>query len=177
MIHYCDLVAPRCIGYTLQYLRHLHPLQHGSQLHPTCIWPAFSLGICCKHHAVCCAALSQNLKDGEPLGVDILGSRIVLFRDAETKTVRCLDDTCPHRGAPLSDGWLAMDSDTGHTCVVCPYHGWAFDGEGRLRDVPSAEANKWPKRPVVNAYPVSHLAWNTTVACVLVTKFQCWSGY
>lgn len=32
--------------------------------------------------------------------------------------------------------------------------GWAFDGEGRLRDVPSAEEGRWPKRPLVGSYPV-----------------------
>lgn len=38
---------------------------------------------------------------------------------------------------------------------TCPYHGWAFDGEGRLRDVPAA-ANKgeWPRRPII---PVHHV--------------------
>jgi phenylpropionate dioxygenase-like ring-hydroxylating dioxygenase large terminal subunit len=39
-------------------------------------------------------------------------------------------------------------------CVVCPYHGWAFDAEGKLRDVPSAEHGSWPKRPLVGAYDV-----------------------
>ena len=29
-----------------------------------------------------------------------------------------------------------MDTKGGHSCVVCPYHGWAFDGTGSLQDVP-----------------------------------------
>ena len=49
----------------------------------------------------------------------------------------CISDVCPHRGAPLHMGWVAEVE--GHDCVVCPYHGWAFDSEGRLRDVPAAE--------------------------------------
>ncbi|KAF8056873.1 ddmC [Scenedesmus sp. PABB004] len=99
------------------------------------------------------AALSEKLEDGKPLGVDLLGSRVTLFRDGNR--VVALDDTCPHRGAPLSEGWLASGPSTGgHTCVVCPYHGWAFDGEGHLRDVPSAEPGRWPKRPLVSSYPV-----------------------
>lgn len=32
--------------------------------------------------------------------------------------------------------------------------GWAFDAEGRLQDVPSAEPGRWPKRPLVSSYPV-----------------------
>ncbi len=32
-----------------------------------------------------------------------------------------LDNVCPHRGGPLSDG-VVMDGK-----IVCPWHGWAFD--------------------------------------------------
>jgi hypothetical protein len=35
-----------------------------------------------------------------------------LHRDEAGKVV-AMDDTCPHRGAPLSDGWTATDKDTG----------------------------------------------------------------
>lgn len=41
---------------------------------------------------------------------------------------RCLDNLCPHRGAPLSMGW--KKEIEGDSCVVCPYHGWAWDSEG-----------------------------------------------
>lgn len=41
------------------------------------------------------AALSENLKQDSPLGVEILGSKVVLFR--EGNEIKCLDDTCPHR--------------------------------------------------------------------------------
>eukprot|EP00882_Tetradesmus_deserticola_P000142 GHRQ01000160.1.p1 GENE.GHRQ01000160.1~~GHRQ01000160.1.p1 ORF type:complete len:682 (+),score=313.23 GHRQ01000160.1:310-2355(+) len=101
------------------------------------------------------AALSSALpaKGKKPLGVDILGSRITLFRD-ETGKVVAVDDTCPHRGAPLGEGWTTTDKATGKTCVVCPYHGWSFDAEGKLRDVPSATHGSWPKRPLLGSYAV-----------------------
>jgi len=60
---------------------------------------------------------------------------------------------CPHRGAPLSQGWVSEVQ--GHDCVVCPYHGWAFDEEGVLRDVPAAEkAEAWPRKQLVDSYAV-----------------------
>ena len=62
------------------------------------------------------AALSENLKADEPLGVDILGRRVLLFRDSTTGKVSCMDDACPHRGAPLSQGWMSVIE--GHDCVV-----------------------------------------------------------
>jgi phenylpropionate dioxygenase-like ring-hydroxylating dioxygenase large terminal subunit len=43
----------------------------------------------------------------------------------------------------------------GHDCVVCPYHGWAFDGEGVLRDVPAAEnEGEWPEKQLIDVFPV-----------------------
>lgn len=32
-----------------------------------------------------------------------------------------LDNDCPHSGGPLGQGMIE------NGCVVCPYHGWAFD--------------------------------------------------
>lgn len=44
---------------------------------------------------VAAAGLSENLAQDAPLGVEVLGSKVVLFR--EGSTIKCLDDTCPHR--------------------------------------------------------------------------------
>ena len=35
--------------------------------------------------------------------------------------LRALDNWCPHRRAPLAEGW------TEGNAVVCPWHSWAFD--------------------------------------------------
>jgi nitrite reductase (NADH) small subunit len=32
-----------------------------------------------------------------------------------------LENTCPHRGGPLGQGWLEGEA------VVCPWHSWCFD--------------------------------------------------
>jgi hypothetical protein len=47
----------------------------------------------------------------------------------------------PSAADPASPGKAAKASKPGgggHTCVVCPYHGWAFSGDGVLREVPSS---------------------------------------
>ena len=50
-----------------------------------------------------------------------------------------------------------------HECIVCPYHGWAFDVDGVLRDVPAAETSKeWPTKPMVSSYPVQEKVWLKT---------------
>jgi len=35
--------------------------------------------------------------------------------------VSAMDNVCPHRGGPLSDG-VILDGK-----IVCPWHGWQFD--------------------------------------------------
>lgn len=32
-----------------------------------------------------------------------------------------VDQVCPHRGGPMSEGWLEDGK------IVCPWHAWAFD--------------------------------------------------
>ena len=69
------------------------------------------------------AALSDDVKQGEPLGVRMLGLDFVLFRLPGGSLV-CLSDTCCHRGGSLSCGRLSGDH------IACPYHGWEFRGDG-----------------------------------------------
>lgn len=66
---------------------------------------------------------SQKLKD-KPVGVKVWGSEIVLFRTSQG-TIAALQDRCPHRSMRLSKGWVEGDK------VVCPYHLWTFDKEGK----------------------------------------------
>ena len=74
------------------------------------------------------AAASERVTSDAPLGVEMLGMKLSLFRDAQG-VVRCVSDVCPHRGAPLSKGWV--EKHDGHNCVVCPYHGvfWMSNGK------------------------------------------------
>lgn len=45
------------------------------------------------------AGISEQVKD-KPVGVEILGEKVVLYRDS-AGAIQCLADVCPHRGAPL----------------------------------------------------------------------------
>lgn len=45
---------------------------------------------------------------------------VALFRTADDR-VFALDDRCPHKGGPLSEGIVHG------TGVTCPLHGWVFD--------------------------------------------------
>ncbi len=76
------------------------------------------------------AALSEELESGAPITVELLGERLVLFRDEEGR-VGLLDLHCSHRGADLS---LGRVEDGGLRCL---YHGWLYDVRGRCLDQPA----------------------------------------
>ena len=77
-----------------------------------------------------------------PLAIRLMGHRLVLFRSGDAYGL--LDDRCPHRNVPLSEGRCVGDH------VECPYHGWQFDAGGQCRKVPGAAAippvaaKSWP---------------------------------
>ncbi len=72
-------------------------------------------------------ALSRQVRT-KPVKREIGGQPIVLWRSAEG--LRAFRDRCPHRNYPLSSGKV----DNGQ--LVCPYHGWRFDGAGDCVEVP-----------------------------------------
>jgi phenylpropionate dioxygenase-like ring-hydroxylating dioxygenase large terminal subunit len=67
-----------------------------------------------------------------PLGLTLLGRRLVVFRAA--RGVAALPAACPHRSTDLALGRV-VDGE-----IVCPYHGWSFDGTGRCTRIPSGSA-------------------------------------
>ena len=73
---------------------------------------------------------SEELSADEPRRTQVLGLRFVAFRDSDEKP-HVLSDTCVHRGGSLSKGKV-VDG-----CLVCPYHGWRYAGDGRCQVVPS----------------------------------------
>ena len=66
----------------------------------------------------------DEVRDDEPLQIQILGLKFVAFRDSEG-VARVLSDTCIHRGGALGKGWVRDG------CVICPYHGWEYQGDGK----------------------------------------------
>lgn len=81
-----------------------------------------------------------------PLGRVLLNEYVCLYR-AEDGAAVALENRCPHRNLPLSEGNLVGDS------VQCAYHGMEFDREGACTHVPGeAEAPAWAR---VKRYPVA----------------------
>jgi len=58
--------------------------------------------------------------------------QIAVFRFRDGR-VFAIDNRCPHRNGPLSEGVVGIDPASGAEAVVCPLHGYKFslrDGRG-----------------------------------------------
>ncbi|MDX6744378.1 aromatic ring-hydroxylating dioxygenase subunit alpha [Actinocorallia sp. A-T 12471] len=83
----------------------------------------------------------------KPKKITCLGQDFVLYRTSKGQVV-CLSDLCAHRGAALSGGWTKDD------CVVCPYHGWEFEPDGKCVKIPAnLEGRGIPRKARVDSYP------------------------
>lgn len=113
-----------------------------------------------------CAGLSKELRKRSIKRVQMLGKDLALYRDISSDKIMCVENSCPHRGAPLSHGWIddiqkcssngkSQCSSPSSTRIVCPYHGWAFDENGMIAEIPSLpNGQSLPSNQVLDVYDV-----------------------
>lgn len=81
----------------------------------------------------------SEVPPGTAVAVDVEGRRIAVFN--VDGSFYAIDDTCPHAGAPLSEG------DVDGSEVTCPWHNATFDlNDGSVQCPPAEEG--------VTCYPV-----------------------
>ena len=83
-----------------------------------------------QHWIPACMSEEVAERDGKPVRVRLLGEDLVVFRDTEGR-LGAIDEFCRHRGASLAFG---RNEDCGLRCL---YHGWKFDVNGNVMDMPS----------------------------------------
>ena len=71
-------------------------------------------------------AYSKDVAEGEMLSGALLGERVLLVR--HEGEARAFMDVCRHKGA-------APSLENG--CIACPYHGWEYNMDGDLVNIPS----------------------------------------
>lgn len=95
------------------------------------------------------ACLSRDMPDpdSDPVRVRMLGRDFVAFRDSSGK-VGILNEHCCHRSASLC---LARVEEGG---IRCLYHGWKYDTEGNVLDMPNVRDERVKARIKQPSYPV-----------------------
>jgi phenylpropionate dioxygenase-like ring-hydroxylating dioxygenase large terminal subunit len=86
--------------------------------------------------------------DGAPLRTRLLGEDLIAFRDTNGR-LGLLDRYCPHRRVDL---FFGRNEECGLRCV---YHGWKFDVDGNVMDMPAEPANSPLREEVkIKSYPI-----------------------
>lgn len=76
-------------------------------------------------------AESKDLRGDRVVAARLFDEWLALFRDESGRAV-AIEDCCLHRCAQLSKGSVKQGR------LQCGYHGWVYNGEGRVVDIPSA---------------------------------------
>jgi len=102
---------------------------------------------------------SHELEVGDVRDIEMFGQQFVVFRGRNDKKPHILDAYCPHMGAHLGVGGTVVGDE-----VVCPFHGWQFQGDGKCSKIPYADGapsslgsiKSWPTTEVNGAIYVWH---------------------
>ena len=90
-------------------------------------------------------AASGSLQPGDVFPIRYFDSDLVLFR-TESGRAQVFDAHCPHLGAHFGHGGRVAGEN-----LVCPFHGWAFDGSGTCVQI--EYASRIPARARVACWP------------------------
>ncbi|WP_024804634.1 aromatic ring-hydroxylating dioxygenase subunit alpha [Nocardia sp. BMG51109] len=90
-------------------------------------------------------ASSAEISYGDLYATTLLERDLVVWRDREGD-LHAWEDLCVHRGARLSEGFVKDNR------VVCPYHGWNYDGSARCVFMPASPR----ETPMKKARAITH---------------------
>ena len=93
-------------------------------------------------------ACSADEIDEKPLGRTICNQAIVFYR-AQAGRVAAVEDFCPHRGAPLSLGYVCEGK------LVCGYHGLEMGCDGKTIAMPGQRVGGFP---AIRSFPLHPMA-------------------
>ena len=94
-------------------------------------------------------ALAREVTAEKPLGIDLLGTRVLAYRDPSGSAI-VQTAWCPHLGADLSQGEMIGGQ------IRCPYHHWQFDRGGACAHIPTGD--KIPAGARIFTFPSAE-AW------------------
>ena len=95
-------------------------------------------------------ASSADVAPGELVAMTWFGTELLCWRGEEDGEAHVVDPFCAHLGANIGKGGFVSGND-----IVCPFHHWRYDPEGRNVEVPyrdrpqrGARLQRWPATEV-----------------------------
>jgi choline monooxygenase len=95
-------------------------------------------------------------RPGDAVRVDVLGESYIVLRDG-TGVLRGMHNVCRHHAAQLVQGRCRLER------IVCPYHGWTYELDGRLARAPEMGAQAGFEREDFRLPPVTVEAFGPLV--------------
>ncbi|CEF57421.1 vanillate monooxygenase (plasmid) [Acetobacter ghanensis] len=84
--------------------------------------------------------------EDKPVATKLLDVKLVVYRTAQG--IHVARDLCPHRGVPLSKGWVEGDE------IICVYHGLRYGTDGRCNRIPAQPSVVPGERFRATTFPV-----------------------
>ncbi len=118
------------VDYIKQALQSVeHPLSTSLSLPPACYhdsdWFEHELSCLFRQGWFCIGRRDQWKNPGDFEAIKIAGIPLVIVMD-ENNDLHALSNTCLHRGSEI------MSNSGNCKAMVCPFHGWSYDHQGRL---------------------------------------------
>jgi phenylpropionate dioxygenase-like ring-hydroxylating dioxygenase large terminal subunit len=79
--------------------------------------------------------VSQVPEPGDFFNLELLGEPMVVVRGKDD-AVRVLSRVCPHRGMDVNPTEFGRPAKGNARFIVCPYHFWSYDLDGRCKGAP-----------------------------------------
>lgn len=95
---------------------------------------------------------SADFYKNVPQKATIWNKNYVVWKNSDNKYIG-LDDVCPHKSASLAGGKVCNNH------IVCPYHGYEFDEQGKLDKVPGISFHPSPIYDVPKYQVVEKNGW------------------
>lgn len=113
-----------------------------------------------------CVAREEELpKSGDFKVLEVAGESIILVRNREG-VLRGFYNVCRHRGArlcrtdePAPPGLAVQGGVVAGRSILCPYHQWSYDLDGRLVAAPHMGTVAGFEKSAVSLYPVGVECW------------------